>query len=181
MQERFAKTLKLDKEHAIFPDFAQYAVAIGVSLQARELEKTYTCQSLITILEESKNTTSSNKYLEPLFASESDYNAFIARHESASVEEIEIEQAYKANNHHKIDVYIGIDCGSTTTKLVMLDSHNAIVYQYYNSNKGNPVEVISTQLTYIYEHFGDKINIKGSAVTGYGEDLGMPPIVTEDT
>ena len=171
LQERFAKTLKLDKEHAIFPDFAQYAVAIGVSLQARELEKTYTCQSLITILEESKNTTSSNKYLEPLFASESDYNAFIARHESASVEEIEIEQAYKANNHHKIDVYIGIDCGSTTTKLVMLDSHNAIVYQYYNSNKGNPVEVISTQLTYIYEHFGDKINIKGSAVTGYGEEL----------
>ena len=171
LQERFAKTLKLDEEHAIFPDFAQYAVAIGVALQARELEKTYTCQSLIHTLEESKNTASTNKYLEPLFVSQADYDAFIARHESASVEEIDIQKAYESHNYQKIDVYIGIDCGSTTTKLVMLDSNNAIVYQYYNSNQGNPVAVISSQLAYIYEHFGDKINIKGSAVTGYGEEL----------
>ncbi|WP_334089861.1 acyl-CoA dehydratase activase [Helicobacter typhlonius] len=171
LQERFAKTLKLDKEHAIFPDFAQYAVAIGVSLQARNLEKTYTCASLIQTLESSKNAASTNKYLEPLFASQADYDTFIARHESASVKEIDIDKAYAANNYQKIDVYIGIDCGSTTTKLVMLDSDNAIIYQYYNSNQGNPVAVISSQLTYIYEHFGDKINIKGSAVTGYGEEL----------
>lgn len=171
LQERFAKTLKLDKEHAIFPDFAQYAVAIGVSLQARNLEKTYTCASLIQTLESSKNAASTNKYLEPLFASQADYDTFIARHESASVKEIDIDKAYAANNYQKIDVYIGIDCGSTTTKLVMLDSNNAIIYQYYNSNQGNPVAVISSQLTYIYEHFGDKINIKGSAVTGYGEEL----------
>ncbi|WP_334092090.1 acyl-CoA dehydratase activase [Helicobacter typhlonius] len=171
LQERFAKTLKLDKEHAIFPDFAQYAVAIGVSLQARNLEKTYTCASLIQTLESSKNAASTNKYLEPLFASQADYDTFIARHESASVKEIDIDKAYTANNYQKIDVYIGIDCGSTTTKLVMLDSDNAIIYQYYNSNQGNPVAVISSQLTYIYEHFGDKINIKGSAVTGYGEEL----------
>ena len=171
LQERFAKTLKLDKEHAIFPDFAQYAVAIGVSLQARNLEKTYTCASLIQTLESSKNAASTNKYLEPLFASQADYDTFIARHESANVKEINIDKAYAANNYQKIDVYIGIDCGSTTTKLVMLDSDNAIIYQYYNSNQGNPVAVISSQLTYIYEHFGDKINIKGSAVTGYGEEL----------
>lgn len=171
LQERFAKTLKLDEEHAIFPDFAQYAVAIGVSLEARNLEKTYTCASLIAALESSKKAASTNKYLEPLFASSADYDAFIARHESANVEEIDIEKAYEANNYQKIDVYIGIDCGSTTTKLVMLDNNNAIVYQYYNSNKGNPVEVISSQLNYIYTHFGDKIHIKGSAVTGYGEEL----------
>ncbi|TLD96161.1 2-hydroxyglutaryl-CoA dehydratase [Helicobacter jaachi] len=171
LQERFAQTLNLDEKHAIFPDFAQYAVAIGVSLQAREVEKTFTCKSLIATLEASKNAASTNKYLEPLFASQDDYDAFIARHESANVNEVDIESAYKANNYQKVDVYIGIDCGSTTTKLAMLDSHNAILYQYYNSNKGNPVEVISTQLKYIYEHFGDKINIKGSAVTGYGEEL----------
>ncbi|RDU58969.1 acyl-CoA dehydratase activase [Helicobacter marmotae] len=171
LQKRFKETLKLDDEHAIFPDFAQYAVAIGVSLSARELEKCYTCKSLIEALEASKNVASTNKYLEPLFATDDDYAAFIARHESASVEEVDIESAYKANNYQKIDVYIGIDCGSTTTKLAMLDSNNALVYQYYNSNQGNPVAVISSQLQYIYEHFGDKINIKGSAVTGYGEEL----------
>lgn len=171
LQKRFANTLKLDSEHAVFPDFAQYAVAIGVALQARELEQSFTCESLIAKLEESKNVASSNKYLEPLFASKQEYESFIARHESASVEEIDIHEAYAQNNYQKIDVFIGIDCGSTTTKLIMLDSQNRIVYQYYNSNKGNPVEVISTQLTYIYEHFADKILIKGSAVTGYGEEL----------
>lgn len=171
LQERFAKTLKLSPENAVFPDFAQYAVAIGVSLQARELEKTYTCDSLIATLETSKNTASTNKYLEPLFANQQDFDDFIKRHESASVDEIDIDEAYKRNHYKKIDTYIGIDCGSTTTKLVMLDSKNAIVYQYYNSNKGNPVEIIATQLKYIYENFGDKITIKGSAVTGYGEEL----------
>lgn len=171
LQERFAKTLKLDSEHAIFPDFAQYAVAIGVSLAARENEKTYTCKSLITALESSKNTASTNKYLEPLFASQDDYDSFIERHENASVKEISIDEAFKANNYQKLDAYIGIDCGSTTTKLVMLDKNDEILYQYYNSNKGNPVEVISTQLNHIYSNFGDKINIKGSAVTGYGEEL----------
>ncbi|RAX58671.1 2-hydroxyglutaryl-CoA dehydratase [Helicobacter monodelphidis] len=171
LQERFTQTLKLDKTSAIFPDYAQYSVAIGVSLCARESEKTFTCDSLITKLIESKNAASRNKYLEPLFKDEQEFSAFTKRHQNASVDEIDIDVAFIQNQYKKLDAYIGIDCGSTTTKLIILDSNNHILYQYYNSNQGNPTSVIQDQLNYIYRHLGDKINIRGSAVTGYGEEL----------
>lgn len=171
LQKRFQESLKLDNEHAIFPDYAQYSVSIGVALCARENEKSYTCDSLIAKLVESKNVASKNKYLEPLFADSKEYEEFLARHKDASVEEISIDEAYEAGGFKKIDCYIGIDCGSTTTKLVIIDDFARILYQFYNSNQGNPASVIFEQLNYIYENFGDKINIKGSAVTGYGEEL----------
>ena len=115
--------------------------------------------------------TSRNKYLEPLFKSPKDFEDFVARHENANVDTIDIDTAFEQNGRQKIDVFIGIDCGSTTTKLVVLDSQNRIVYQYYDSNRGNPTHVIYEQLTHLYVHFGEQIRIRGSAVTGYGEEL----------
>lgn len=171
LQRRFQETLKLDNEHAIFPEYAQYSVAIGVALCARANSKEFTCDGLLEKLKESKNVASSNKYLEPLFANKKEYEEFITRHESASVDEIDVDEAFKRNNYKKLNAYIGIDCGSTTTKLVIIDEFYRILYQFYNSNQGNPASVIHHQLEYIYEHFGDKISIKGSAVTGYGEEL----------
>lgn len=67
--------------------------------------------------------------------------------------------------------YIGIDCGSTTTKLVLLSDKKEILYTYYSSNHGNPVDIVREQLSRIYKLCGDKITIAGSAVTGYGEEL----------
>lgn len=67
--------------------------------------------------------------------------------------------------------YLGIDCGSTTTKLCLLNENNEILYSYYASNQGNPVEIVREQLTEIYKRCGNRITIAGSAVTGYGEEL----------
>ncbi len=171
LQRRFQETLKLDDEHAIFPEYAQYSVAIGVALCARLNSQSFTCNSLLAKLQESKNVASSNKYLEPLFANDEEYREFLARHESASVDEVSIDEAFRSNGFRKIDAFVGVDCGSTTTKLVIIDEFHRILYQFYNSNQGNPASVIHDQLQYIYENFGEKIHIKGSAVTGYGEEL----------
>ena len=156
---------------AVFPKFAPYAVAIGVAKCASQSSKTFSCDSLLERLRESKNTTSRNKYLKPLFASQKELDDFNARHKKASLKIIDIDEAYEANGGKPIEAYIGIDCGSTTTKIILLDSANNILYQYYNSNEGNPASVIHTQLTHIYKHYGAQICIKGSAVTGYGEEL----------
>lgn len=67
--------------------------------------------------------------------------------------------------------YLGIDCGSTTTKLVLTGEDGEILYSYYDSNRGNPVEIVREQLLEVYRICGDKIKIRASAVTGYGEDL----------
>ncbi len=164
LQERFKETLNLDDEHAIFPDFAQYAVAIGVAFYANGLQTDYSCDELINIFEDAKNTTSRNKYLEPLFASKTELLAFESRHNKSHTKELD-------SSIFRGDVYLGIDCGSTTTKLVLIDNSGAIVYKYYGGNQGNPVQVILEQLKQIYEIFGERINIRGSGVTGYGEEL----------
>ncbi|MBQ3483183.1 MAG: 2-hydroxyacyl-CoA dehydratase, partial [Clostridia bacterium] len=69
------------------------------------------------------------------------------------------------------DAYLGVDCGSTTTKLVLMSADKKILYTYYNSNKGNPVGIVREQLCEIYRLMGERIRIRGSAVTGYGEEL----------
>ena len=69
------------------------------------------------------------------------------------------------------DAYRGIDCGSTTTKLVLIGEDHQILYHHYQSNKGNPADVIREQLTRLYELCGDRVHIVSSAVTGYGEAL----------
>ena len=67
--------------------------------------------------------------------------------------------------------YLGIDCGSTTTKLVLMSEDCRLLYTYYNSNRGNPVEIVREQLLEIYRLCGDRVKIASAAVTGYGEDL----------
>lgn len=183
LQERFTQTLAANSakdDHQkpftpVFPEYAQYSVAIGVALCARGTKNSFTCKSLISKLVESKNTASHNKYLEPLFANEKDLQSFIARHDSAKVDEIDLDSAYSEYIHNaqgeKLPVYIGIDCGSTTTKLVMIDDDHRLLYQYYSSNLGSPASVIHAQLKHIYQNYGEQIIIKGSAVTGYGEEL----------
>ena len=83
------------------------------------------------------------------------------RHSKAAVEELD-PSGYCGK------AYLGIDCGSTTTKLVLLTQNREILYTYYSSNQGNPVEIIRQQLNKVYELCQDRITIAGSAVTGYG-------------
>ena len=102
--------------------------------------------------------------LKPLFRNEDEYNEFKQRHAESSVKNADIEK-------YSGKAYLGIDCGSTTTKLCLLDENDEILYSYYASNQGNPVEIVREQLTEIYKKCGDRVTIAGSAVTGYGEEL----------
>ena len=69
------------------------------------------------------------------------------------------------------DAYLGIDCGSTTTKLVLMSDNYETLYRYYSSNQGNPVQVVREQLLKLYEACGDRVNIRYAVSTGYGEEL----------
>lgn len=67
--------------------------------------------------------------------------------------------------------YLGIDCGSTTTKLCLLSEDDEILYSFYDSNRGNPVEIVKNELLKIYSLCDGSITLAGCAVTGYGEEL----------
>ena len=164
LRKRFYKTLGLTEETAVFPEYALYSVAMGAAMYA-EKSQTVSLDELIEELENSaKNETVASDRLPALFENETEYFEFVDRHSKAAVEHRSIEE-YVGN------AWLGIDCGSTTTKLVLIGEDNSILYSFYNSNKGNPVNIILEQLTEIYNLCGDRVKICGSAVTGYGEEL----------
>ncbi len=163
LRQRFIETLKLTDENAIFPESADCFVAIGAALYAKNA-KPMAFSEVLTLLKNAADTSSVSTTLNPLFETEAEYEEFCQRHNSATVKYLDAEQYHG-------DAYLGIDAGSTTTKLALISPDGGIIYSYYTSNNGNPVDVVLEQLKKIYALFGDRINIKGSAVTGYGEDL----------
>lgn len=164
LQERFVDTLKLSEENAVFPEYALYAVAMGASIYAEEENKLFTYNTLVSSLEDAQDEKVTTLRLQPLFESKEDYQTFKERHDKATVEELNLED-------YSGDAFIGIDCGSTTTKLVVIGENKEILYSYYNSNKGNPVEIVRQQLIRVLLQCQKNVTIKGVAVTGYGEDL----------
>ncbi len=164
LRDRFTETLNLNEHSAIFPDWALYAVSMGAALCGEAYDKYFSYNELIDLLESATDDTVISARLAPLFENEADYDEFRARHTKADVRSIDVSTyAGKA--------YLGIDCGSTTTKLCLISEDNSLLYSYYNSNKGNPLIVVKDQLEHIYELCADRITIAGSAVTGYGEEL----------
>ena len=164
LQKRFQETLGLDDEHAHFPALAPYAIAAGAAEYAGTTSKTYTVSSLLDALEKAAGAPVVANYLPPLFESEQQYEEFKSRHSSHDVMTQNVT-VYEG------DAYLGIDCGSTTTKLVLIGEDDQILFHHYQSNKGNPADVIREQLTKLYELCGDRVHIVSSAVTGYGEAL----------
>ena len=164
LRERFRETLGLSEEDAPLPDYARHSVSLGAALFAEKNGISDTVSGLYDKIINCIPRSSGEKNLPPLFESEEEYREFAARHAAATVEATDPAK-------YTGKAYLGIDCGSTTTKLVLLSDDGKILYSYYSSNRGNPVTVIKEQLTKIYGICGDRIRIAGSAVTGYGEEL----------
>ncbi len=163
LRQRFIETLKLTGENAVFPENADCFVAAGAALYSGNV-KSRSFADIMSLLENAADSSSVSNTLNPLFKNELEYEEFTARHLKASVGQID-PAGYSG------DAYLGIDAGSTTTKLALITDKGEILYSYYTSNNGNPVDVVLGQLKEIYKICGDRIKIKGSAVTGYGEDL----------
>ena len=163
LRERFVETLKLDSDHAVFPEDGDCFAAIGAALCASDYD-TIPFETVMKKLEESVDTTTLMDTMPPLFETQQDYDAFCARHNAKKPPEVDV-------NTYVGPAWLGVDAGSTTTKLALITENGGLLYTYYHSNQGNPVAIVLEQLRKIYAMCGDRIEIKGAAVTGYGEDL----------
>ncbi len=163
LRECFKRTLKLKDEEAIFPEYGRFAVGLGAALYAKRTENEFDLADIIARIDNAKGQTGVDR-LDALFDNEEEYEEFSKRHKMAAVDTVSIDD-------YEGKAYLGIDCGSTTTKVVLISQDKKILYQYYSSNKGNPTQIIKEQLEEIYGLCGDRIKICGSAVTGYGEEL----------
>ncbi|MGN0580365.1 MAG: acyl-CoA dehydratase activase [Ruminococcus sp.] len=163
LKKAFVNTLGLDDEHAVFPEEAPVFVAYGCSVYAATAEDSY---KIGEIVDKIANASASDAIItgEPLFSSHAEYDEFIERHRK-------FDLGYADMNTYEGDAYLGIDAGSTTTKLVLITDDGRMLYSHYSSNQGQPLDKIVAQIKKIYSLMNPKITIKGSAVTGYGEDL----------
>ena len=163
LRKAFRTTLKLDEEHAILPENSSCYIAFGAALHAETLSEAATIEET---LEKIKNAQAvdSISTTRPLFKDRKEYEEFVERHKQADLK-------YADLRTYKGDAYLGVDAGSTTTKLVLITPDGRLLYQHYCSNKGQPLDIVAGKLKEIYSIAGDGLNIKASAVTGYGEDL----------
>ena len=163
LRQRFVETLKLDADHAVFPEDGDCFAAMGAALCSSDYgERSF--DEVLDRLEKSVDSVGLVDTMPPLFDSQEEYDAFLARHNAMHPPEVDIHTYTGA-------AWLGIDAGSTTTKIALITADGGLLYTYYHSNLGNPVAIVLEQLREIYKLCGNRITIKGAAVTGYGEDL----------
>ena len=97
--------------------------------------------------------------MQPLFKTNVEYEEFQKRHEKDKV-------AKKPLKEHKGDCFIGIDAGSTTSKLVVIDNEGALLYSSYKSNEGKPLQSIIEMFKELYKVMPQEATIRYSGVTG---------------
>lgn len=163
LRRRFIETLDLKNEQILTPDYSAYFVAIGAALTSQESPVPYE-----TLEEKAPHLFSSqtreNEDLAPLFVDEAAYQTFSARHRQAVVKKGSLA-AYQGN------VYLGIDAGSTTTKLALIGEDASLLYSYYGGNNGKPLDTVLTALKEMYPLLNRNTKLAQVAVTGYGEQF----------
>ncbi len=164
LRKRFIETLQLTPDEVIVPEEAHLLVAKGAALDSMNSE-VITTTELEQKIENLKNShDNTTQPLDPLFKNKEEYQAFKERHDKAKVEKADLAT-------YEGDCYLGIDAGSTTTKIVLIDKDGKLLYSLYGSNEGNPLQSVMKMLKQLYSILPEKAILRYSGVTGYGEKL----------
>lgn len=172
LRQCFEKTLSLDKEHSVLPEHSELYVAIGAAVTAM-FNKPFDFDSYLEKMHTIRLSGSSAlKTLDPLFSSEEEYEEFKERHARDSVPRGDLSKAQGG-------AWLGIDAGSTTLKAALIDKEGRIIYSWYDSNHGTPLEGAKKILADLYSRMPEGLHIAGAGVTGYGEDLIREALTTD--
>ena len=164
LRKRFIETLKLKKEEIIVPKEAHLLVAKGAALDSIN-SKVITVDQMKQKIEKLRNSQdNTTQPIEPLFKNKEEYIKFKQRHDRATVSKRQLK-GYEG------DCYIGIDAGSTTTKLVLIDNEANLMHSMYANNEGNPLQSVIKMLKELYKILPKGAKLRYSGVTGYGEKL----------
>ena len=163
LREAFIRTLKLTDEHIIAPSHSHLFAAVGAALQAKE-EVSFKLSALSSELNEDLQIAVDVERLAPLFSSQEEYDEFINKQAKYKVTRKELK-TYKGN------AYLGVDAGSTTTKVALVAEDGSLLYDFYSSNNGSPLNTTLRALKEIYSILPEDVKIVSGCSTGYGEAL----------
>ena len=163
LKAAFVRTLNLDDEHTIDVDNSHLFAAMGSAMNAQEDNS--------ALLSEMADRLSGKLHMEfeigrmdPLFSSQEEYDEFCRRHEKARVQRADLTE-YRGN------CFLGIDAGSTTTKLALVSEDGSLLYSFYSNNNGSPVRTAISSIAEIHRLLPEGAKIVRSCSTGYGEAL----------
>ena len=164
LRKRFIETLNLTQDEIIVPEDAHLLVAKGATLDSINY-KSITIEKLKSKIELLKNYHDmSSDSLKPLFTIENEYKEFKERHSKHTVPKKELDK-------FSGDCFLGIDAGSTTSKIVLIDNEANLLYSSYKNNEGKPLQTVINMLKDLYSILPKKAIIRYSGSTGYGEKL----------
>jgi predicted CoA-substrate-specific enzyme activase len=159
----FVRTLKLDEEHTINLDNSHLFAAIGSAMNAKE-ETFLSIDALEERLSKDFHFQFEVARMDPLFASHEEYETFTQRHASAQVTKGDLQ-------HYHGNCYLGIDAGSTTTKLALVGEDGSLLYSFYSSNDGSPLKTAIRSIREIHSIIPKDVHVVSGCSTGYGEAL----------
>lgn len=163
LKNAFVRTLRLTDEYIIDPENSHLFAAIGSAMSA-EQEAGVDINDLIERLQKGVSMDHEVQRLEPLFRNDTEYREFEARHTGHSVKSGDFE-SYEGK------IFLGIDAGSTTTKIALIGEDGQLLYKFYSSNEGSPLTTAIRAIEEIQKRMHPNAEIVYSCSTGYGEAL----------
>ncbi|MCE5174979.1 MAG: acyl-CoA dehydratase activase-related protein [Bacteroidales bacterium] len=169
LRKAFQEELKAGDSDIVVSENSEIIPAWGAAINASKLTETKTLAEYIRIFEEANHQTpDTSKRLKALFANDAEFNAFNESKSNYHLKQTTFEELSSD------ECYIGIDSGSTTTKIVAVDTEGRLFYHFYEKNKGLSLETVDKGLAEFNQkaiEAGKNLKVAGSCVTGYGEDL----------
>ena len=163
LKKTFIRTLKLTPENVVDPDNSHLFAALGAALETADAPELQ-LGKLVEILGSGVQVEMEIKRLPPLFKDKQEYDEFVARHEKAVLGRGDLST-------YVGDCFLGIDAGSTTTKLALIGSEGELLYSFYSNNHGNPVKTAISSIAELRKQLPETAKIVRSCSTGYGEAL----------
>lgn len=164
LRKRFIETLDVKPENIIFPENPQLFVAMGAAIYSEGAKSTSLTDLIHRLTKGDQEQLKPTDTLEPLFQDEAELKEFRVRHDQAKAQEKALA------DHHGV-AFLGIDAGSTTTKVTLIDEEGNLLFSFYGNNQGQPLETTMKVLKELYQQLPKDVFVGKSAVTGYGEHL----------
>ncbi len=172
LRKHLLQALEMTEEDCIVPEYTQFIPAIGTALQAKGEPLTH-AQARSLFSNDHCGIAQLSGTLPPLFADEADYQNWLSDkqkkygHNTINSQLTNFTQLSTINSQ----LYLGVDSGSTTTKLVLINEQGQLVFTDYSYNNGNSLQAFHSALQRMRDALGQDVEIAGSCSTGYGEQL----------
>jgi predicted CoA-substrate-specific enzyme activase len=172
LKQAFIRTLHLTDSQVISPEHSHLFAALGAAMNARP-ETSKELSSLYDLLSRGIKMDFEVHRMKPLFADENEYEEFRQRHSIHNVKKANLKD-YVGN------CFLGVDAGSTTTKVALVGEDGSLLYSFYSNNNGSPLKTAIHSIKEIYDLLPEGATIVRSCSTGYGEALIKAALVLDE-